>query len=39
MPYKDIGSLELLKDFLGLESHLFEDFKPRTSSKSAISGA
>jgi hypothetical protein len=30
---KDIGSLELFEDFLGLKLHLFEDFRPRKSSK------
>ena len=29
----DIGSLELFEDFLGLKLHLFEDFRPRKSSK------
>jgi hypothetical protein len=30
---RDIGSLELFEDFLGLKLHLFEDFRPRKSSK------
>ena len=29
----DIGSLELFEDFLGLKLHLFEDLRPRKSSK------
>ena len=32
-PLLDIVSLKLFEDFLGLKSHLFEEFRPRKSSK------
>jgi hypothetical protein len=35
----DMVSLKLFEDFLGLKSHLFEDFRPKHSPKSFISGA
>jgi hypothetical protein len=28
LPVFDMGSLELFEDFLGLKSHVFEDFRP-----------